>query len=93
MLYVKTKDWPDGYEEVEYLAKLLKQYDSTYSVHVELKMFALRDGVDYMVVIVRWEGSNRDGTLRRTLSGTFDDVSEATGMLRLLIGNAKEMRG
>jgi hypothetical protein len=88
MLYVKTKDWPDGYEEVEYLAKLLKQYDSTYSVHVELKMFALRDGVDYMVVITRWEGVF--GIKRSTLSSTFDDVSEATGMLRLLIGNAKE---
>lgn len=92
-MYAQIKDWPDGYEEVEYLAKYLRQYDTTYSVHVEMKMFALRDGADYMVAIVRWEGNKYDGTMRRTLVATFDDVSEATGMLRLLIGNAKEMRG
>jgi len=94
MLYAQIKDWPDGYEEVEYLAKLLRQLDHTYAVHVETKMFALRDGAsaDYVIAIIRWEGTNA-GNLRRTLLTTTDDISEATGMLRLLIGNAKEMRG
>ena len=96
MLYAQLKEWPDGYEEVEYLAKLLKQqYDHTYSVHVELKMFSLRDDMsaNYVIAIIRWEGNNYNGTLRRTLLATYDDITEATGMLRLLIGNAKEMRG
>jgi hypothetical protein len=93
MMYVQLKDWPDGYEEVEYLAKMLRQLDHTYAVHVETKMFALRDGADYVIAIIRWEGSKHNGTLRRTLLVTTDDISEATGMLRLLIGNAKEMRG
>jgi hypothetical protein len=90
MMYVQLKEWPDGYEEVEYLAKMLKQLDHTYAVHVEMKMFALRDGADYMVAIVRWEGVF--GMKRRTLLVTTDDISEATGMLRLLIGNAKDAR-
>jgi hypothetical protein len=91
MMYAQLKDWPDGYEEVEYLAKLLRQLDHTYAVHVERKMFALRDGSDYVIAIIRWEGSNA-GNLRRTLLVTTDDISEATGMLRLLIGNAKDAR-
>lgn len=93
MLYAQLKDWPDGYEEVKYLADILRQYDMMYRVHVELKMFHLRNGVEpeHIVVIVRWEGSG--GGMRRTEMATFDDISEATGMLRLLIGNAKEMRG
>jgi hypothetical protein len=92
MMYAQLKDWPDGYEEVEYLAKMLKQYDFTYSVHVERHMFAFRDGSEYVIAIIRWEGSNREGTLKRTLLTTTDDISEATGMLRLLIGNAKDAR-
>jgi hypothetical protein len=90
MMYAQLKDWPLGYEEVEYLAKMLKQLDPTYSVHVEMKMFALRDGSDYVIAIVRWEGLF--GLKRRTLLSTTDDISEATGMLRLLIGNAKDAR-
>ena len=93
MAYAQLKDWPDGYEEVEYLAKMLKQYDHTYSVHVERKMFAFRDGCDYVIAIIRWEGSKHNGTLRRTLLTTTDYISEATGMLRLLIGNAKAEQG
>lgn len=92
MAYAQIKDWPDGYEEVEYLAKMLKQYDFTYSVHVERQMFAFRDGCEYVIAIIRWEGSNREGTLKRTLLTTTDDIAEATGMLRLLIGNAKDAR-
>jgi hypothetical protein len=90
MMYAQLKDWPLGYEEVEYLAKMLRQYDNTYSVHVEMKMFALRDGVEYTVAIVRWEGDG--GVMKRTPVATYDNMSEATGMLRLLIGNAKDDR-
>jgi hypothetical protein len=88
---VTFSEWPDGYEEVEYLAKMLKQYDMTYFTHVEQKEYPLNH--EYVVVITRWEGATFGGLrrgLRRTLLTTFDDVSEATGMLRLLIGNAKE---
>lgn len=92
MMYAQLKDWPDGYEEVEYLAKYLKQLDHTYAVHVERKLFAFRDGCEYVIAIIRWEGSKHSGTLRRTLLSTTDDIAEATGMLRLLIGNAKDAR-
>jgi len=101
MAYAQTKDWPDGYEEVEYLAKELKYCAPAYSVYVERKMFAMHDGVEYRVAIVRWEGSNRSeatGMLRllsnfdRIEIATYEDISEATGMLRLLIGNTKAER-
>jgi hypothetical protein len=93
MLYVQIKDWPAGYKEVEYLAKELKYCAPAYSVsvHMEQKMFALRDGSEYRVAIVRWEGSNRSNFSRFDVA-TYEDISEATGMLRLLIGNAKAER-
>ena len=92
MAYAQIKVWPDGYEEVEYLAKELKHTDPTYSVQVERTMFAMRDGAEYVIAIIRWEGSKYQGTLKRTLLATYEDISEATGMLRLLIGNAKAER-
>ncbi len=91
MAYAQLKDWPDGYEEVEYLGKELKYVDPTYSVQVERKMFAMQDGVEYRVAIIRWEGSNR-WNFNRIEVATYEDISEATGMLRLLIGNAKAER-
>jgi hypothetical protein len=92
MAYAQLKDWPDGYEEVEYLAKKLKHTDPTYSVQVERTMFALHGGGEYVIAIIRWEGSKYQGTLKRTLLATYEDISEATGMLRLLIGNAEAER-
>jgi hypothetical protein len=91
MVYAQLKDWPAGYEEVEYLAKELKYLAPSYSVHIECKMFAMQDGVEYRVAIIRWEGSNRSNFNRIEVS-TYEDISEATGMLRLLIGNAKAER-
>jgi hypothetical protein len=87
-----SKGWPDGYEEVEWLAKELRQYDITYKVHVERKMLSHQDGAEFVVAIIRWEGSKYHGDLKRTLLATYDNISEATGMLRLLIGNAKAER-
>jgi hypothetical protein len=91
MTYVQIKDWPAGYEEVEYLGKELKYLAPSYSVHIERKMFAMQDGVEYRVAIIRWEGSNRSN-FNRIEVATYEDISEATGMLRLLIGNAKAER-
>lgn len=76
---------------MKYLAKELKYCALAYSVHMEQKMFALRDGSEYRVAIVRWEGSNRSNFNRIEIA-TYEDISEATGMLRLLIGNAKAER-
>lgn len=92
MLYAQVNEWPRGYEEVEWLANELKLYDRTYSVTIETKMFSLRDGPDFVISIIRWEREGDTGVMRHSLA-TFDSVREATGMLRLLIGNAKEMRG
>tara|TARA_R110000868_G_scaffold164454_1_gene397090 strand:+ start:72 stop:359 length:288 start_codon:yes stop_codon:yes gene_type:complete len=89
MAYVQMPNkggWPDGYEEVEYLARGLKYCAPAYSVYVERKMFAMHGGVEYRVTIVRWEGSNRIEI------ATYEDISEATGALRLLIGNAQAER-
>jgi len=91
MLYAQVNEWPRGYEEVEWLANELKLYDRTYSVTIETKMFSLRDWPDFVISIIRW-GEGNTGVVRHPLA-TFSSVSEATGMLRLLIGNAKEMRG
>ena len=94
MAYVQMPNkggWPDGYEEVEYLARELKYCAPAYSVYVERKMFSYQDGVEYRVTIVRWEGSNRSNFNRIEIA-TYEDISEATGALRLLIGNAKAER-
>lgn len=87
-----SKGWPDGYEEVEWLAKELRQYDFTYGVHVERKMFSLRNESEYVIAIIRWEGSKYHSNLKRIEIATYEDISEATGALRLLIGNAKAER-
>lgn len=94
MLYAaihREKDWPDGFEEIAWLTKQLKNHG--YTVNIEAKMFALRDGVDHRVTIIRWD--RIPGVLlppTRVEIGTYEDKDEAATMIRFLIDIENEKR-
>ena len=87
MLYAaiyREKDWPDGFEEIAWLTKQLKPYG--YTVYIEAKMFALRDGADHKVTIIRWD------RIPGVMVGTYEDRDEAAMMIRFLIDIENEKR-
>ena len=83
-----------GLEEVEYLQKELRSYStpaSSIQVVVEQSMFG--GGVDLKFVIIEWSDkrySKHDQQRERSVLGEYTDVKEVTGMLRLLLGMAKD---
>lgn len=88
-LYAKIDQrmWPPGLEEVEYLAKQLKQACWDYDVQMERLMFAgLRDFPQFRFVIVKW-GRRNDYNDRATRTVVWEgqDMEQCTGMLRMLI--------
>ena len=92
MLYAQiAKDqWPLGLEEVEYLQKELRNYATPISsVQVVLEQSMFGGGVDLKFVIIEW-GNRRNALTDRNVLGEYTDVKEATGMLRLLLGMAKD---
>ncbi len=99
MLYapIAKDQWPLGLEEVEYLQKQLSAYatpPSSIQVVIERGMFRDFDRdvnhERFRFVIIEW-GSRRNAlTDRRDVLGEYTDVKEVTGMLRLLLGMAKD---
>ena len=96
MLYgavTKAADWPDGFEELAYVARNLSQYG--YTVVLEKKMFAY-DGPDCRFVIVHWEHHNDPRSWERktirTEIGTYDSHDETVAMVRFLIGVERDKR-
>jgi len=89
---IKDREWPNGYEEVAYLAKILTKLDSTYKVVVQRKMFSLHtyDSPDFVIGIIRWEEEGPYRNMRRPMLMEMESIEEATGMLRLLISNIKD---
>ena len=81
-----------GLEEVEYLQNELRRYatpPSSIQVVLEKSMFG--GGVDLRFVIVEWGNRNTAlDTPHRNVLGEYTDVKEVTGMLRLLLGMAKD---
>ena len=95
MLYapIAKDQWPLGLEEVEYLQKQLSAYTTPISgiqVVIEKSMFG--GGVDLRFVIIEWSTNpqNRSQRSGREVLGEYTDVKEVTGMLRLLLGMAKD---
>lgn len=91
MLYapIAKDQWPLGLEEVEYLQKELRNYatpPSSIQVVVERSMFAF-GGLKF--VIIEW-GNRRNALTDRNVLGEYTDLKEVTGMLRLLLGMAKD---
>lgn len=88
MLYadLNPRNFPPGWEEAEYLAKMLKQISWHHQLVVRKKMFAVPDGPEYKFTIIRW-GIRRDinSEVPRTELWEGSDYAELTGMLRLLI--------
>lgn len=92
MLYapIAKDQWPLGLEEVEYLQKELRNYAtpvSSIQVVVQQSMFG--GGVDIKFVIIEW-ANRRNAFSDRNVLGEYTDVKELTGMLRLLLGMAKD---
>jgi hypothetical protein len=95
MLYapIAKDQWPLGLEEVEYLQKQLSAYSTPISgiqVVIEKSMFG--GGVDLRFVIIEWSTNpqNRSQRSGREVLGEYTDVKEVTGMMRLLLGMAKD---
>lgn len=92
MLYapIAKDQWPLGLEEVEYLQKQLSSYatpNSSVQVVLEKSMFG--GGVDLRFTIIEW-GNRRNALTDRNVLGEYTDVKEVTGMMRLLLGMAKD---
>lgn len=91
MLYapIAKDQWPLGLEEVEYLQKQLSAYatpPSSIQVVLERSMFG---GGVVRFTILEW-GNRRNALTDRNVLGEYTDVKEVTGMLRLLLGMAKD---
>ena len=90
MLYapIGKDQWPLGLEEVEYLQKELRNYATPpSSIQVVLEQSMFGGGVDLKFVIIEW---GNDVKHERTVLGEYTDLKEVTGMLRLLLGMAKD---
>lgn len=79
----RDTDWPDGFEEIAWLANRLKPYG--YTVNVSAKMFASHDGPPYKVSIVKWGREPYRLNLKREEIGTYEDKTEAANMIRFLL--------
>lgn len=94
MLYAQTHnkgDIPLAWEEVELLAKALGQRGGAalgYQVRWERKMFALAEGAEIRVNVVKWL-RDAHGTHFTTLLIT-DDPQMATSALRMLLITAED---
>lgn len=90
----KATNWPDGYEEVAYLAKHITPFG--YTVVLEKKVISWHDGPDCRFVIVHWEHMNSRSTWDhktvRTEVGRYDSHDEAAVMIRFLIGVERDKR-
>jgi hypothetical protein len=98
MLYAPLgkEQWPLGFEEVEYLQKELRNYAtpaSSIQVVLEKGMFHDADNDRrhecFKFVIIEW-ANRRNAFSDRNVLGEYTDVKEVTGMLRLLLGMAKD---
>jgi hypothetical protein len=76
-------DWPNGFEEIAWMAKTLKHYG--YTVRIEAKVFASHDGPQHRVSVVRWEHLPYAHDVKRVEIGTYADKTEAANMIRFLL--------
>ncbi len=90
MLYapIAKDQWPLGLEEVEYLQRELRNYSTpASSIQVVLERSVFGVGVGVKFVIIEWGNGVKRA---RNVLGEYTDVKEVTGMLRLLLGVAKD---
>lgn len=83
-------------EEVEYLQKELRNYATpTSNIQVVIERGMFQDVNNDMrherlrFVIIEW-ANRRNALTDRTVLGEYTDMKEVTGMLRLLLGTAKD---
>ena len=92
MLYAKLDDeqWPMQWEELEYLAKRLKQMNWSYSVEAERSIFGSLPA--YRFVLIKWGARQRlTDSPKREEVAYYKTMEEIIPMLKLLI-SAEEDR-
>lgn len=82
---IPKESWPLGWEELEYYSKELRNYSLEHYIVAERSVFGLEE---YRFAICKL---NKYGSQREVL-GTYTDMAEMIGMVRLLIGMAKDKR-
>ncbi len=86
MLYAKLDQelWPLQWEELEYLAKRLKQINWSYSVEAERSIFGSLPA--HRFVLIKWEQRQRlTDSPKREVVGEYKTMEEIIPMLKLLI--------
>lgn len=80
---------PLGLEELEYLEKKLRQFNTNYQVGLEMRMFALPDYPEYRYVLLKWEYLSMDNPKRIVLLETHD-MTQMASALKMLVSIEEE---
>ena len=94
---VDREEWPIGgkWSVLSAYSRELRALTSQYSLQVEKLMFMTRLTPEhqprYQFIVIRW---NRDPSIgpatKREVLGTYTDIDEVNGLLKLLVSNVKE---
>ena len=90
MLYAKVNAnaWKFGWEEIEYLEKMLRRLNPTYQVIAERRMFELQDLPEYRFVLLKL--GNHPNPLKREILLETHDIQQIVSALKMLISIEKE---
>ena len=90
MLYAKVNAnaWPLGWEQIEYLEKMLRRLNASYQVIAERRMFELQDHPEYRFVLLKWERTSMKN--KGTIVLETHDIQQMVSALTMLISIEKE---
>lgn len=95
MLYAKLDQelWPIQWEELEYLAKRLKQLNWSYAVEAERSIFGSLPA--YRFVLIKWHPrkptAKASATTEREELGAYKTMEEIIPILKLLISTEEDI--
>ncbi len=92
MLYAKLDQelWPIQWEELEYLAKRLKQVNWAYAVEVEKSIFGSLPA--HRFVLIKWgQRQHVNDSPKREELGTYKTMEEIIPILKLLISTEEDI--
>jgi len=86
MLYapVNANAWELGWEEIEYLEKKLRQFNTYYQVGAERRMFESHVHPEYRFVLLKWEHVS-GGTPKRNVLLETHDTEQMASALKMLV--------
>lgn len=90
MLYAKVNAnaWPLGWEQIEYLEKMLRRLNASYQVIAERRMFELQDHPEYRFVLLEWVRTSMNN--KGTIVLETHDIQQMVSALKMLISIEKE---